>query len=74
VTATAAHDVVEPVVSRSEVSVTAGLTDDAPTVEQPWDGLEQAIPNSLRKANVRATDIPDVVNPRSSQECRNVAA
>jgi hypothetical protein len=59
VSATAAYDVVEPVVSGPEVSVTAGLADDATPVKQPWDGLEQTIPYSLRKANVGAADVPD---------------
>jgi hypothetical protein len=72
----AAHDVVEPVISGPEVSVTAGLADDAAPVEQPRDSLKQTIPNSLGKTDIRATHIPDgcesTIEARMQKRCGKV--
>jgi hypothetical protein len=59
VTATAACDVVEPIIPGPEVAVTAGLADDATAVKQSWHRLEQTIPYRLRKTDISATHIPD---------------
>ena len=57
VAATATHEVVEPMIAGPEVSVAAGLADDASAVKQPRHTLEQTVPNGLRKADVCPTDI-----------------
>jgi hypothetical protein len=77
VTATAARDLVEPMVSGPEVPVTAGLADHAATVKQPRHGLKEAIPNSLSKADVCATDIAhgreSAIETRMQEGCGIVA-
>jgi hypothetical protein len=56
--------------------VTAGLADDATPVKQPWDGLKQTIPYSLRKTDIRATHIPDgresAIEARVQERCGKV--
>jgi hypothetical protein len=58
VTATATHHVVEAMISGPEVSVTAGLADDATAVKQPRHALQQSVPYGLRKAHIGAAHIP----------------